>query len=525
MSTRPPAAAPADLWAGRDFLHAVAGPASRFPPLRVLFLAHRVGATGRLSFRARGDERVIDLMNGAVCGSEGIGNLLSGLGVDSTDSTALSAQIAQAIRQGTSPDRALDVAGQGLGLALARIAAVDDDPVRFVAGPCWSGPPTTLPMSLPRILATGLRAARSADVVRRELGRHRNAALRVALPDDAPESQWGLSPVAFRLLRDAARASTLGELLGSARGGETDETWQSVDLLLHLGLLNLERVAGPAPLSEAERARLTELKDTAARIRQMPFAELFEMEKSAQATEAGLERAFRSLSAKFHPDRMLGEPEAVREAGALCFGLINEARERVLADPEALRELAERLRAAEEGRVYVSARDKLAGEMAYKAAEFALRKKDFVEAWDKASEAARLNPADKRPEWILAQTGFRAGKMTLAEAVEKLGAVGGKDNKLKAECAFQAGELLVSQGKEAQAEKHFQRAVELDAEHIGARRRLRLKEMRERPQAPPESAGSAFSMNALKGLFGGFGAKAEPDAKGKGPTPPAKGRS
>jgi hypothetical protein len=32
-------------------------------------------------------------------------------------------------------------------------------------------------------------------------------------------------------------------------------------------------------------------------------------------------------------------------------------------------------------------------------------------------------------------------------------------------------------------------------------------------------------MNALKGLFGGFGAKAEPDAKGKGPTPPAKGRS
>ena len=53
---------------------------------------------------------------------------------------------------------------------------------------------------------------------------------------------------------------------------------------------------------------------------------------------------------------------------------------------------------------------------------------------------------------------------------------GGKD---RAELLFVTGEILISDGAEKEAFKCFKQAVSINPEHVGARRRIRLREMRE----------------------------------------------
>ena len=189
------------------------------------------------------------MKNGRVVDCAGLSGLDSADGpVVDASAPGLMAALGVAIGGGADPERTMHEAGVGIARAALRAEFEPGASVRFeVTEP--AGGAMQLPSRVPRLIADARKLERSPGAVRGALGGRRKETVQISVPDDSPDSQWGLTTVALRLLRDAARVDTLGELLGAARGGETDEVWAAVDLLGCLGLLRIGdgAVLRPAP--------------------------------------------------------------------------------------------------------------------------------------------------------------------------------------------------------------------------------------------------------------------------------------
>ena len=238
-------------WSGTDYLNVVSGPVDRFPPLRVLFLAHRVAATGLITLVNIYGARGIWVQNGVIAGLAGFPDLLSGLGLKGEPGEDAIAMVTRGITSGQSPDRVITALSDGVAAAIAGFADLRGADVRFRldARP----PPQLLPPldPFPRLLSRGLRLLRPPERLRPLFGPRLNLVAIQSIPDDAPESRWALDPTALRVLREAGRAPTLGELLGS--GAPSGATWLAVDLLLQLGLLELVTAAARPVDKTAEK--------------------------------------------------------------------------------------------------------------------------------------------------------------------------------------------------------------------------------------------------------------------------------
>ncbi len=503
-------AAEADTgWSGAHQLEGLDGPGHRFPPLRVLFLAHRVGATGTLTAEGAGGRWTLALQGGRVVGWTGLVGLLDeGLGRNAPASgpDELTAQLGAFIGQGLPPHEAFDAAARGLGLRLGRTVEAPPDRVAWTPEQGPVATPMPLPMALPRLIASGLAAVRSGAQVRRELGSQRLAAITATPPDDAPQSQWGLPPDGLRLVRDASKVSTLGELLGSA-GAETDRAWQAVDLVLQLGLLALGQpedrarpgagkddivveaigqtsappsAGSPDAVADAD-PRMAELKAALSAMRGQPPEGILGVETAEDATVEGLDRLFIELSGSFHPDRFAdGGPRLQRVAEA-CFTRVGDARE-ALRNSERRIELVERMRAKEQGKPWASAEDKKKAILIGKQGELALRRQAWTEAADLLEEAAQLDPTEFRYAFHAIQSGWRTGRLSPQEAIDRL--MGFKDltRGQQADVWALAGELHLREGREDAGYELLKQAVERNPELVDAQRRLRLRDMRQRKE-------------------------------------------
>ena len=67
-----------DGLSGIDALAGLSGTSGGIPPIRVLFLAHRVSASGRLWMTRGVEMRTIDLSGGQIVGCSGFQDLLEG---------------------------------------------------------------------------------------------------------------------------------------------------------------------------------------------------------------------------------------------------------------------------------------------------------------------------------------------------------------------------------------------------------------------------------------------------------------
>ncbi len=478
-------------WSGLEFLRTIDGPVSRYSLLRAFFLAYRTGATGRFELTEAGRWSA-DLREGTVVAVRGVGGLLAGLGVEGTEEDDLEALLGRAIAAGHAPDEALRAAARGLGRTVARATLDGAGRVRFVEGAAPEGFAAPLPVPVPRMLAEGLAAERPARVVRRAYARRRRAAVRVNVPADAPEHRLGLPPRVLGLLRQAGHAETLGELVSDPRRGETDEAWLAVDLLVHLGLVETAEPETPAeaPASALSDALPPETGDPREAALEAALAdiegkepwEVLGITSSRLANEGAVNRSFVERSAEFHPDRYVDASPRARALAERCFAAVQAARE-ALRGREAIEELAERLLAAEEGRPYVSARERAAARLLAKKGEVAFKKRDWTEATRQFREAARRDPTEWTYRFRALHAAWLAGEADADETVEALLALEGPAGRKRAEVLFAAGEVRVKQGREDAAMALFRQVVELDEEHVGARRYLRLHEMRRQRQA------------------------------------------
>ena len=555
-------------WSGTDYLNVVSGPVDRFPPLRVLFLAHRVAATGLITLVNIYGARGIWVQNGVIAGLAGFPDLLSGLGLKGEPGEDAIAMVTRGITSGQSPDRVITALSDGVAAAIAGFADLRGADVRFRldARP----PPQLLPPldPFPRLLSRGLRLLRPPERLRPLFGPRLNLVAIQSIPDDAPESRWALDPTALRVLREAGRAPTLGELLGS--GAPSGATWLAVDLLLQLGLLELvtaaarpvdktaekpvdragdrsvdrsvdraldrsidrsvsRSVAPPRALDRsvdrsvsrnlaapqdrsvdasvsgrsaprsARPAAVIALREALAGMISADEATLLGLQRSAELTEAGIDRAFRDQSVRFHPDRhQMGTPEQ-RDLAARCFGLMSDAYA-VLRDPAARADRQARMKAKEEGRIYVSEHEQRAARLAYARAEVLVRQRRWADALPDLDDATRLDPASWRYRLTRAQAGAFSGRAGPSETEEALRAVAADapPGEARAEVHFVLGELMMRDNREKPAMACFEEALKEHPEHAGAKRRMWLQ--KRRSDEVPAAAPAAGLFSGLRNL-------------------------
>lgn len=519
--------AAADRWSGVDFLATVDGAASRYPPARVLFLAHRVSASGTLSVGPQGgDGWTVSLKNGRIIGCTGLASVDAPSGPQPDASAPpLMAMLGQVIASGADPERAMHAAGVGIARAALRAGSDDRLHVTFAATEAPGGA-MQLPGRIPRLIAEARTLERPASAVRGALGARRKEAVGIQVPDDAPESQWGLTTVALRLLRDGARVETLGELLGAARGGETDEVWEAVDLLCCLGMLRIgdgvvvraeaapegeddieiEPLAGGAASGTGDVALDEEAAALKAWLddgREHLHWQVLGIEDSEQMTADGVEAAFRKQSASFHPDMYLSAAPGTQALARRCFARLVEARE-ALEDVDVLLETRQRKRAEEDGRPYASPAEQQQGRLIARRAEVSVRKSQWAEASRLWKEACAVDGTEVSYQWNRLLAGWRAGEIDGPTAEAEMLALKSMKVGQRADLMATVGEIRLRAGDEEGAYAAFTSAVELNPDHVDARRRLRLRDMRQAKADGTKSGGLS-----LKGLFS-FGRKGGP---------------
>ena len=388
-----------------------------------------------------------------------------------------------------------------------------------------------LATTVARMLALGNEHLRPLDVVRADLKPKRRQRVEVWHPDDSPETRWGLPSIALRLLRSAMK----NQVAGVSRASP-DEVWLAVDLMERLGMMTFtdetierrkSKKSGEGSTSSKRRnrrspddstgehkaskhrskdksrsrsgskrrssktdrsdrssagskedSRLSRLRKFLKNQHQMTPLEQLGIEKAKDISAEGVNEAFRRSSADFHPDRFASESREVRKMAQEAFSALGDAYD-ALQDKAVLTDLRLRKSAKEEGRVYVSDAERKKAKLEFTKGDVYFKQRNYEAAHDRFNEAHQLDPTEWKPAFMAARSGWLGGVLDSKDAVAMLQAVDVKGGKDKAELLFVTGEILISDGAEKEAFKCFDQAVSINPEHVGARRRIRLREMRE----------------------------------------------
>ena len=494
-------------WSGTEFLDGIDGSLDEYPPVRVLFALYRLKAGGRLTLQTPSQQIHLSFHGGKVVGVDGVSTLLAGIGVEGGENDDLMGLVGKAIAGGHAPDAALSAAADGLGDQLAALIGDSDGVLRFERGIKPSGAPIPLPKNVMRIICGGLERARPAATIRQSLSAELDHEVRLALPGDTPADSWGLPPVALRLLRiikkNLVRRPTLQQVI--RRGG--DERLLAADLLLQLGLITLHlseeqpSAAPPKPSPKPEPESAPEPPDPGKvlvaelkRLRATSPWEILGLKKPAEVTDEGIDRANRNASKRFHPDQFISQSPKVRQLAAECFSVLQDAYDSM--KDEGLRgEVRARLEAAERGEQYVTDRDRSEAEVLYSRGQVLFRKKDYATAKMEFQAAQSRDPNNWRCAYMLLRSLYHLSELTGEEVAQQIQDLEGPRGLTRADVLFEVAEIFMRDGAERRAHDLYDAVLKLNPEHIGARRRLRIKNMRA-AAAEDESNSGVFS-----GLF------------------------
>ena len=489
-------------WSGAGFLEQIDGSIEDFPPIRVLFMLNRLKSTGCLSIQHQQELVIVQVRNGAVVGCQGVPRLLASLGVSGSADSDLMGLVGMAIAGGSPPDVALNAAAAGLGDVLANMVGMTKGHVLFENELQPSNAPITLPVPLPRIISSGLRRSRTALFVQQRTATMRHHVMLLSLPDDSLIDSWGLDPVALRLLRvarkNADRKPTVSQLL--RKGG--CEHWQALDLLLQLGLVQLEppRKLAPRPPRvvsarepEPEVDPVAELRAELDLLRTTTPWVVLGLKLANDVSDEGIDRANRTVSKRYHPDGFVNQTRPLRKLASECFNIVQNAYN-TMKDETLRMEVRARLAAEEKGEQYVADRDRQEAEMVYARAQVLFRKKDYRAAKKAFDHANQLDPVNWRYKYMQIRTDYHLGAVTGNVSVEQILALSGPRGHTMADVTYEAAEILAREKKEGRAFELHKKVLSLNPEHIGARRRVRMRQKR---KAEDNKSGSGL----FSGLF------------------------
>jgi CheY-like chemotaxis protein/tetratricopeptide (TPR) repeat protein len=475
-------------WSGEDALTGLAGPLEANPVHRILFLAHRVEATGTLTVRTGGLDTIVVLRGGRVVHVAGVPGLLAALPVILPDHRDLALDVGAAVHAGISVDDALRAAAEALGAFVASLLGEKGGEVAW--SPSGVTPKGAIPLGIPipRLLALGFRAKRAHTHVASFWATADRARLRPSLPDDAPESRWGLDMTALRVLRLAGRFGRVGELVAAAIGSDSDrrpDVLRALDLLHLLGLLELVPDERPAPAADAPPdRRADELRAHLARLDGLHPVEVLGLVDRATVSVPEVGAAWREAGRTVHPDRFADAPLEVRGAAEAVFDALRAANEALMA-PGGLEDANAFLTARRTGVPYVTDRDRSAAKVSLRRGETLFRAREWKAADACFVEATRLDALAWPTPLYHAWCGWLARRIPTAEALRLLEALQPPRPKDRAEVLVAIGTILKLDGKLDEAMARFREAAEKDPENRDAQREIRLQERRAQPVAPP----------------------------------------
>lgn len=501
-------------WSGAAFLAGLEGPIERVPPMRVLFLCHRVAGSGAVLIELPEVQASVVVRAGRIIHVEGVPGLLKALDPRLRDHRHLGQDIAAAVAAGNDVQRALESAEDGLGDFLTRSLTARGGLVRF--DPHAVPPPGAfpLPSPIPRLVSGALRRGRPIAQITRDWDALEMAAIHVRIPDDSPESRWGLDPTAMRVVRIAGNAKELGPLVSEASGSSDErraEVLRAIDLLYLLGILLVD--GGPLETSNTETGSLVVSRDGATEedprvVRLRNALTLMEGQAPVDVLELGDRKAisdeevtagYREISKRFHPDNFFSAPPLIRALSEACFSKVNAAYE-ALRMPAGLADARRLLDARSNGRQFITARDHQAARVAFRRGEVLFRNRDWRGADALFLEAVKLDAATWPHGLYSARCGYLSRRITYEAAITEIDALQVPDPVKRAELSVAVGIILKLEGRHAEALRRFKDALEKDPENRDAMREVRLHGQRNTRVETPSTAslGSSIISNLLR---------------------------
>ena len=176
-----------------------------------------------------------------------------------------------------------------------------------------------------------------------------------------------------------------------------------------------------------------------------------------------------------------------------CFTLVSEAFH-TLKESSYREEVRIRFVEKETGKRVVTEKTRASAKVEYAKADVLFKQKRYGEAYDLAVRASEGDPDRWQYQYLLHRAAYRAGKVSIDDVREAIGALSGMTSIEKGESLYILGEMYMREGNEKKAFGLFQQALTLDEHNVGARRRLRLKDRRTQ----------AANQTETPGLFGGL---------------------
>ena len=550
---------------GIDALTALSGTSADVSPLQVLFLVHRVRASGRLWMTRGVDMCAVDFFKGEIAGCTGFTTLVDG--VDAERSWSLQEWADAVEAKGATAAESMPVVTKAICAACGSMGEGGEWMLNFVSSeegilaPEVGGAP--LSQLISEVIADGL----TVDDVRSWFESAATGGLVAERPGDAAPEEWGLDPKCIHLLDAVEKDSSVGALfveIGS-------DGWLSLGVLWKLGLVSvavdkpsqpekvtLEEPPMPEEAPKAEEAKAasdherrrqrarpsrgtpdgaaasgaertrrkrpkdqpkkkrrrdprvvalkrepgqsppdlveTHLKEAHDVLKSVRPEFIFRLKKTTDLERENIDKRHREACARYHPDRFRNSSQGVQSLAEGCFTKVSEAFHRLI-EPEYMEGLRIRLVERETGKKVVTDKTRGRARIDFAKGEALFKQKRYADAHKMATSAVEGDPEKWQYQYLLFRSGFRSGAIPMADAEPGILSLQGMTTIEKADQLYTLGEMLLKDSQEDKAYKMFRQAVSLDGQNVGANRRLRLQDRRQRDEA--EKSGSG-------GLFGGL---------------------
>lgn len=220
---------------------------------------------------------------------------------------------------------------------------------------------------------------------------------------------------------------------------------------------------------------------------------MFRLRKEEHLAREAIEQRYHKMVTRYHPDRYRTHSQSVKVLAEACFTAVSDAFH-CLKDPAYMSELRIRIIEKETGKKVITDKTRATAKVDFAKADALFKQKRFDEARTLAQRAQEGDPDRWQYAYLALRAGYRSGLLPIGEVEPGILSLQGMTTVEKADQLYTLGEMMLKEGDEKKAYKLFHQAVSLDERNVGANRRLRLKDRRQREQDKSSSGG----------LFGGL---------------------